>query len=97
MSDSVATLIDAANVLFTVANLPQVIEVFRNRKVLKGLSKWTYLLYVVGSILFLSAFFLIGAGLSFFLGCFNLIFYAWVLFWVVKKEWREKRILSRSV
>ena len=88
MIPTVTLLLDIGNTVFFLANFPQVITAFRNRKNLSGLSA-NYLFWLfVGTIFFAIGNFLVGAMIAPWLCVTSLFFYAIQLFWKFKYKKR---------
>jgi uncharacterized protein with PQ loop repeat len=77
----IGLLLDIGNIIFTVANFPQIVTAIKNRRNLRGLSSKMLIGYMIATL-----FFFLVALLSYgyiAVGCcvFNWIFYAVQLYW----------------
>jgi len=79
-----SSVIDIGNIIFFVATLPQIINAYRNRKDLKGLSKWMLLGYTVGVACFMVGNFAVGAYIGSFLNVINLGAFLAQTYWKLK-------------
>jgi uncharacterized protein with PQ loop repeat len=87
-----AYLVNLGNLVFFLANFPQVITAFKNRKNLAGLS-FNYLLWLfIGTILFAIGNYYIGAYIASVLCITSLFFYGAQMFW--KKKYKLQKKLS---
>jgi len=85
----VTIFLDIGNAVFFLANLPQLVTAFRNRKNLAGLSS-NYLFWLfVGTIFFAIGNYSVGAFVASLLCVVSLFFYAIQLFW--KFRYRKKK------
>lgn len=83
-------LLDIGNVIFFLANFPQVVTAFRNRKNLAGLSS-NYLFWLfTGTVFFAIGNYLAGALVAPCLCVISLFFYAIQLFWKYKYKSQKK-------
>jgi len=77
----VPILLDFGNIIFFIANIPQVLKSYKNRKNLKVLSSKMLLGYISGSFLFAIAFLIAGGMIAFMLCLFNFCFFSLQLYW----------------
>jgi uncharacterized protein with PQ loop repeat len=77
----IGTLLDIGNIVFFIANLPQLITACKNRKNLSGLSGTMLILYMVATIFFGLVAFMIGGYLATILCIINEFFYMAQLYW----------------
>jgi uncharacterized protein with PQ loop repeat len=84
------TLVNLGNVIFFLANLPQVITAFKNRKNLIGLS-FNYLFWLfLGTICFALGNCYLGAYIASILCVISLFFYGIQMFWKLKYKPKKK-------
>jgi drug/metabolite transporter (DMT)-like permease len=98
----ITILLDIGNIIFFLANLPQVITAFRNRKNLSGLSSNFLLCLFLGTIFFAIGNFYVDAIIASALCIVSLFFYAIQLFWKHKyrkkdEEWSPERIAEMEI
>jgi len=92
----ITVLLDIGNLVFFLANFPQVITAFRNRKNLVGLSS-NYLFWLfIGTIFFALGNFSVGAILASGLCIVSLFFYAIQMYWKVKYKLQKKLSLDEA-
>jgi len=77
-------VIDIGNIVFFVATIPQIVNAYRNRKDLKGLSKWMLLGYTAGVACFAFGNFSVGAYIGSFLNIINLGAFLAQTYWKLK-------------
>ena len=77
----IGLLLDIGNIIFTMANLPQIVTAIKNRKNLKGLSEKMLIGYIIATICFFLASLISGGYVA--VGCciFNWIIYLLQLYW----------------
>jgi len=84
-------VLDIGNVVFFIANFPQLISTIRNRKnpeALKGLSEITMLGYMITTIFFITAGIITNGYLTVILGITNEIIFGLQVLW--KKKYKER-------
>lgn len=94
----ITVLIDIGNVIFFIANFPQVITAFRNRRNLTGLSSNFLFCLFLGTVFFTIGNYAIGAITSSILCIISLFFYAIQLFWKFKyrKVNKKQRCIDKG-
>jgi len=93
-------LINLGNVLFFIANLPQTITAFKNRKDLRGLSFYYLLGLFIGTIAFAIGNYLINAIIASGFCVVSLVFYVLMMYWKAKyvlRAWLDRREGERQV
>lgn len=83
----VALILDAGNIIFFVANLPQLVTAYRNRQNLRGLSSKMLIGFILSTVMFILAGLVLGGALTVILGVFNVLFFAAQLYW--KRKYNE--------
>jgi uncharacterized protein with PQ loop repeat len=87
----VTILLDIGNIVFFLANLPQIITAFRNRRNLAGLSTNLLIGFFIGTVLFAIGNYSVGAIVASALCVIELVFYSIQLFWKLKYRKHKKR------
>lgn len=77
-------LLDIGNILFFIANIPQLITAFKNRKNLAGLSYGLLSFYFAGTVFFALGNFFVGATIAPILCIISLFFYAIQIYWKLR-------------
>lgn len=88
-------ILDAGNIVFFVANCPQLITAYRNRRNLVGLSSRMLFGFIISTILFIIVGLITNGILTVVLGIINIIFFALQLYW--KRKYSKQEQLQRGV
>jgi len=81
---SVGGMLDIGNIIFFVANFPQLITAYKNRRNLVGLSSKLLIGYIIASLFFISAGVVTGGYACVILNIINEAIYAVQLYWKLK-------------
>jgi len=80
-------LLDLGNILFFVATFPQLRKTYKyrnNPETLEGVSMYTFIGFILATICFILAGFLIGGILTVILGIINIMTFALQLYWKLR-------------
>jgi len=80
----VGLILDIGNIIFTIANIPQIVTAIKNRKNLRGLSSGLLAGYMFATCFFFTAGVLTGGYMTAILSAFNEVLYAVQLYWKFK-------------
>ena len=83
-------LIDVGNIFFFIANFPQIIRAFKDRKNLSGLSTTFLSLLLIGFALFSIGNYSIGANIGATLNVTSIFFFIVQLYWKQKYKSQKK-------
>jgi len=79
-------ILDVGNIIFFVANFPQIITAYKNRKNLQGLSSKMLFGYMIATIFFFMAGLITGGIMTAILCAINEVIFGTQLYW----KWRHK-------
>lgn len=95
----VGLILDGGNVVFFIANCPQLITAYKNRRNLAGLSSRMLFGFIISTILFIIVGLITNGVLTVTLGMANIIFFALQLYWKRKysKTSSSNRFLDEAI
>jgi len=82
----ISVLLDVGNIVFFIANFPQMVNAYENRKNLKGLSTTMLLGYMIATLFFISVGLLTNGHFTAILGMINEVFFGLQFYW--KRKYR---------
>jgi len=82
MSAYVPILLDIGNILFFIGSLPQLYRTYQNRRQLKDLSFYSWLIQIFASVCFFTAGILTGAWFTVTLTGFNILYGEITVTWI---------------
>jgi len=85
---SIGGILDVGNVIFFIANFPQMVTAYKHRTNLSGLSGMMLALYMIATVFFGMVAYLTGGHLATALCITNEFFYTCQLYW--KHKYRKK-------
>jgi len=87
MNKTIPLLLDAGNIIFTVAVFPQLYKTYQNRHSLKDLSIFSFIFITIATVCFFMAGILIRAYFTIILTGFNVFYNLLTVYWI----WRCKK------
>lgn len=77
----IGLILDLGNIIFFLANIPQVVTAYRNRKNLRGLSSRMLLGYSASTVCFITSGYMAQGYLTVVLGVINILIFITQLYW----------------